>query len=334
MSTPQFLQRTLIVFAIAVVLLAIWKLAGVLLLVFGGVIFALVIRSGGDLLAEHFPIAPRWASLLVVLLIIGVFVGLGLVFGSDIARQIAEVRESLPKAMENAREWLRGNEFGRSLLASINSGSISAADALRTTSATFGVFADLALVVLIALYLAFQPGQYREGVIALVPDAHKHAADEAMHTSGNALRGWLLGQLVSMISVGTLTGIGLWIAGVPLALILGLIAGLLNFVPVIGPLAAAVPGILLAFAVGPTTAAYAALVYFIVQQLEGAVIMPMAQRWSVDLPPALGLISIVVFGVLFGIPGILFATPLTVVLMALVKRFYLHQSGGQVGGTA
>lgn len=326
MNTPQFVQRTLIVLALIVLLLALWKLAGLLLLVFGAVIFAIVIRAGGDLLAAHSPVTPRWGSLIVVLLVLGLLVGLGFVFGGDIAKQLAEVRESLPKALENAREWLRGNEFGRSLLATMNSGSVSAADAFRTTSATFGVFADLLLLLLLALYLAFHPGRYRDGVIALVPDAHQSTADDALRTSGNALRGWLLGQLVSMVAVGTLTGIGLWIAGVPLALILGLIAGLLNFVPVIGPLAAAVPGILLAFAVGPTTAAYAALVYFIVQQLEGAVIMPMAQRWSVDLPPALGLISIVVFGVLFGIPGILFATPLTVVLMALVKHFYLHDA--------
>lgn len=332
LDTSQFLQRTLIVFGIAVLLLALWKLAGVLLLIFGGIIIALLIRSAADWLARHTSIDARWGSLLVVLLVVAVVAGLFIVFGDDIARQVQQVRESVPRAMTNAKEWLRTNELGRAALSTFNSGSISAKKVFSTTWATFGIFSDLVLLLLIALYLSIHPGRYREGLVKLVPVAHKEAVDSALRTSGSALHGWLLGQMISMFAVGVLTGIGLWIAGVPLAFMLGVIAGLLEFVPVLGPFAAAVPGILLAFSVSPTTAAYAALVYFIVQQLEGALIMPLAQRWSVHLPPVLGLIAIVVFGVLFGLPGILLATPLAVVLMALVKRFYLHQSEQQADG--
>lgn len=323
LNTAQFVQRTLIVFAIAVTLLALWQLADVLLLIFGGIIIALIIRSGGDFVARFIPIAPRWASLLIVLLVVMLIVTVSMFIGDEVSRQFQQLAQRLPQSLDNARQYLEGNRVGQYLLSSIQSASVPASKAMQTASATFGALADLGLVILVALYLSFSPGTYRHGTVALVPERHQPAARQAMDTSGQALRGWLIGQLISMVLVGTLTGIGLWIAGVPLALILGLVAGLLNFVPVLGPFVAAVPGILLGFAQGPTTALYAALVYFIVQQLEGGIIMPLAQRWSVHLPPALGLISIVVFGLLFGIPGVLFATPLTVVIMALVKRFYV-----------
>lgn len=333
MNNSPFIQRTLTVFGIAVLLLALWKLASVLLLVFGAVIIALLIRTAADLLARHTPVPVRWASLIVVLLVVALIVALSMIFGDDIARQIQQVRESLPTAIENAKAWLRSNQLGQAILDTFNSGSISASDVFSTTRATFGVLGDFLLVLLIALYLSFHPGRYRDGLVALVPAAHKDKADSALRTSAGALQGWLLGQMISMVTVGTLTGIGLWIAGVPLAFILGLIAGLLNFVPILGPIVAAAPGILLAFSVSPATAAWAALVYFVVQQLEGGIIMPLAQRWSANLPPVLGLIAIVVFGALFGIAGILLATPLAVVLMALVKRFYLHQAEEQADGT-
>lgn len=325
LSTAQFVQRTAIVFAFAVTLLALWRLADVLLLIFGGIIIALIIRSGGDFVSRYAPVSPRWASLLVVLAGAVLVAIVSLLIGDEVSRQLQQLGQRLPQSLENARQYLQANQVGQYLLTTMQDASVPVSRALQTASATFGALADLGVVILVALYLSFSPGTYRRGTVALVPEPHQPLVRQAMHTSGKALRGWLVGQLISMTLIGILTGVGLWIAGVPLALILGLVAGLLNFVPVIGPFVAAIPGILLGFAQGPATALYAALVYFIVQQLEGAIIMPLAQRWSVHLPPALGLISIVVFGLLFGIPGVLFATPLTVVIMALVKRFYVDQ---------
>ena len=325
LSTPQFAQRAFIVFAIGLTFLALWKLSGVLLWVFGGIIIALVIRSAADHVARHLPLSRRWASLLVVLVMLAVIAVVSWLVGDEVSKQIQELRQRLPEAVSNAKEWLQSSELGRSVLAAAESASVPISEAATTATATFGVLSDIFLVLLIALYLSFSPGLYRKGAVELVPTRHQASARQALDTSSTALRGWLLGQLFSMAAVGVLTGVGLWIAGVPLAFILGLVAGLLEFVPVIGPLVAAIPGILLGFAHSPMTAAYAALVYLIVQQLEGAVIMPLAQKWSVRLPPALGLISIVIFGVLFGIPGILFATPLTVVIMALTRKFYIEQ---------
>ena len=326
LNTGQFIRQTLIVFAIALALITLWYLSGFLVMVFGGIVVAVIIRAGGELIARYLPfLEPRWGSVLFVLLSFIVLAGLSVFTGDEIAKQFGELRERLPEAIATVRTWLESNEFGRFFMQSFAGAKdegVSASEAMKTASATVGAVSHAVIVFLIALYLSFGPAPYINGFVALVPEPLQADTRAAFEVSGQALRGWLLGQGVAMLAVGVLTYIGLWIAGVPLAFILGIIAGLLEFIPVLGPFLAAIPGLLLAFTVGPTTALYALIVYVTVQQLESIAITPLAQKWSVELPPALCLFAIVVFGLLFGIPGMVFATPLTVVLMALVKRFH------------
>jgi predicted PurR-regulated permease PerM len=165
---------------------------------------------------------------------------------------------------------------------------------------------------------------YRNGFLLLLPEGARDRVGKALDASGRALRMWLRGQVLSMAAVGVLTALGLWAVGVPMAIPLGILAGILDFVPFIGPLAAAIPGILVAFSQGPQVALYAALVYLAVQFVEGNVIMPMAQQWAVNLPPVLGLLAIVAFGVVFGFLGVLFAVPLAVVVHVLVQRLWVQ----------
>lgn len=336
-SYGRFARYVFIVFAIGVALLALWQVARVLLLGFGGVLFAVAIRAGGGALARHLPIPVRWGSLLVVLAVATALTLLTMALGDEVAAQLVDLQQRLPGAIARARQALRGSEIGRTVLSFMSGATtegLSAATAFRAASATFGVLTDMVIVLLLALYLSFSPRTYVRATVELAPLRYQAAVRGALYDSGRALRRWLLGQFVSMTSVGLLTGIGLWLVGVPNAAILGLVAGLLEFVPILGPFVAAVPGVLLALAQGPTTALYAAAVYFIVQQLEGSLIMPLAQNWAVELPPALGLLTIVLFGVLFGIPGVLFATPLTVVIMVLVRRFYLDRRGAAAAPSA
>jgi predicted PurR-regulated permease PerM len=161
--------------------------------------------------------------------------------------------------------------------------------------------------------------------------------DRALEDAVSKLRRWLLGQLVSMVVVGVATAIGLWMVGVPMPFALGMLSGLLDFVPVIGPLAAAVPGVLVAFPQGPDVALWAVVVYLVVQFCEGHFIVPLVQRWAVSLPPAVGLLGAVVFGLLFGLIGVLFAMPLLVVVVSLVEDLYVrrldHASGTPSRGT-
>lgn len=198
----------------------------------------------------------------------------------------------------------------------------------RRTGLSDGWALALTAAVLAA---ALAASLYRRGLLRLLPRSGGPDAEEAMDAASGALRKWLLGKLVSMLLVGILTTTGLWLLGVPLALSLGVLAGALEFVPFIGPVVAAVPGILFAFTQSPSTALYVALLYLGIQQVESYLIMPLVQRWAVALPPALAILAVVGFGVLFGVLGLLFAVPLMVLVMVLVEKLYVETALGQPG---
>jgi predicted PurR-regulated permease PerM len=183
------------------------------------------------------------------------------------------------------------------------------------------------LVVLVAgIYLAAQPRFYATGAVKLVPPAKRQLAIEAMQDSERALRLWLKGQLIAMVAVGLLVGLGLWVLGMPSALALGLLAGILEFIPFAGPILSAVPAVLLALAVSPDLALWVVLLYFAVQQFEGLVLTPLVQQYAVDLPGVVLLFSLLAFGILFGVLGVILAAPLAVVTYVLVKRLYVIET--------
>jgi predicted PurR-regulated permease PerM len=271
-------------------------------------------------------IRERWAILIVVVGLIAAVVGVSWLFGQQVTSQMRGLGERLPRALETVQAWLESNAVGRMVVekmpgATENTEWLKGAQAFFTISiATVG---HALLMLFAGIYLAANPTLYVNGLVSLFPLQHRPKIDDALGKSGVALRKWLLGQIVSMVTVGTLTGLGLWAVGAPLPLALGIMAGLLEFIPVVGPIIAIVPGVLVAFTEGPQIALYATIVYVVVQQLEGNVIMPIAQRWAVELPPAYGLLSLVAFGLLFGFLGIFFGSPLAVVIMCLVQTLYI-----------
>src|SRR5262249_18061117 len=148
-----------------------------------------------------------------------------------------------------------------------------------------GTLANVVLLVLMGLYLALDPGLYLRGFVRLWPPRLRPLIADALGAAARGLRGWMLGQAVAMVLVGVTVAVGLLAMGMPLALALGLIAGLFEFVPYFGAIAAALLAVLVAFAQGPSAALYVALFFLVVQQLEGNLLMPLVQRWAVHLPP-------------------------------------------------
>ena len=246
------------------------------------------------------------------------------VFGATIKQQVDVLSEELPvawRAFESSVGDLGLGDQLEQLVTSISTPGGGSLSGFGRTLLSFGSsLADLLVVLFAGIYLATQPSFYRSGIIKLIPPRRRKLADEAMVESERALRLWLKGQAIAMVIVGFLTGLGLWLLGVPSALTLGLLAGLLEFVPFVGPLIAAIPAILLSLIAGPETTLWVFILYLGVQQLEGNVLSPMIQQYVVDLPGVVLLFSLIGFGTMFGTIGVILAAPLAVVTLVLVKR--------------
>lgn len=327
MPIPLFARYVLVIVGIVALAMFTWKIAPVLMLFFAGIVIATGIRAGSVPLSRRFGLNGTLAVSIVFVLLIAAL-GLGIyLFGKQIHEQTFELWNELTQAWEKTKAYLEDTPLGPFLLESAAAAQDPEAMAkvVKGTATVFGGIADVVLVLFLAMYLAVDPKTYRNGFLLLLPRAVRDDVGEALDASGDALRKWLVGQLGAMVVVGVLTGLGLWAVGVPMALPLAILSGLLDFVPFIGPLLAALPGILIAFSQSPQLAVYAALVYLTVQFVEGNIVLPLAQKWAVSLPPALSLLGIVAFGLAFGILGILFAMPLTVVAVVLVQKLYVDK---------
>lgn len=189
-------------------------------------------------------------------------------------------------------------------------------------TAKAGALILVSLVVM--LFVAFDPNVYRRGVLWLVPRRHESIAGETMERLTVALRWWMVGRLGSMIAVGVMTSLGMWMIGMPAPMALGALAGLLSFVPNIGPVVAAIPGLLLALGTGPLMAVWALGVYIVAQLIESNVITPLVDQYAVSVPPGVLIVTQFVFATLAGIWGMIVATPLLVVIIVLVQKLYIR----------
>lgn len=324
-SEPAFTRKVLIATGIVILALFLWKIAPVLMLAFGGVVIATAFRALAVPLARRLHLPETVAVSIVTALAFVIIVGGTYLFGQRLAEQAQELWSALGAAWEKFLAFVSRFPIGEAAMQNMQQGTDgdALAKVAKGTVTVFGALADVVLVFFLAAYFAVSPRSYRNGLVRLAPPSVRERWGDALDASGVALRKWLVGQLGAMAAVGILTGIGLWAIGVPLAVPLAILSMLLDFVPVIGPFIAAFPGVLIAFSHSPQLALYAALVYFSVQFVEGHLILPLAQKWAVALPPALSMLGIVGFGVLFGLIGVLFAMPLLVVAMVMVQKLYV-----------
>lgn len=324
---PSFARRALLVAAIGVVLLLLMQLQDVFVLLFGALIFATALGAAAVQLERYTGLPWRWSVLVTVLIVLLVMLLGGWAVGDRLASELENLRERLPDAIDAFRAWLSTRPLGDSVLdtwSSVKDGGVPWSRLIGAAGLTFGAIGNAILMLILAVYLAIDPQLYRNGVVRLFPVTQRIRVRDALQASGEGLSRWLLGQGVSMLFVGTSTAAGLALLGMPLALSLGAIAGVLAFVPFFGPIASGLLAVLIAFTEGTTEALYVAILCFGIQQVEGNVLMPFVQRWAVDLPPVLGMVSVLIFGLFFGPMGVIFATPLMVVLMILVQRVYVE----------
>jgi len=183
----------------------------------------------------------------------------------------------------------------------------------------------LVVTVVVMVFLAFDPEIYKRGTLWLVPKRHEATAIDLIDHMRIAMRWWMIGRLVSMTAVGVLTFLGMWFIGMPAPLALGAIAGVLSFVPNIGPIVAAVPGILLALGTDSWMVIWVICIYMGAQFIESNAITPVVERYAVSVPPGLVLVNQLVFVTLAGVWGMIISTPFLVVVMVLVQKLYVNQ---------
>jgi predicted PurR-regulated permease PerM len=313
----ETLKLALLVVAVAIIPILVWYLFGVILMVFGAIILAMLLHLGAQPLMRWLSLPEPLALGLSGLLVLIVVGGAGYLFGTRISAEFQDVVQRASSASANIQSSLQGSEFGNFLLKHISGDSFSVTTVLSGVLRVSTSFLEALLIMVISgIYLAVQPRLYRRGLIWLFPPAKHARAAEIIDGIGEALRLWLLGQLIQMVLIGALVTFAVWIIGVPSSLALGLIAGIGEFIPYLGPILAAIPAILVALTKNPEVMLWVLLAYLVIHQIEGQLVAPLIQHRMVSIPPAVMLLGIVALTYLFGTVAIIFAAPIVVVIFA------------------
>jgi predicted PurR-regulated permease PerM len=280
-------------------------------------------------------ISEGWALAAVGVIVLAVLVAGGTLFGRGVAVQALALVDRIPEIIETFKRELAQTEVGARVLALAgSSGMLSGGDGqfigrgLGLIGSTFGAVANVLIVLFFAVFMAAQPQPYIQGLLFLVPRRRRKRAREVIYEIGNVLRRWLIGQSILAVCVALLTGAGLLLLGAPFAVALAILAGLMEFVPYIGPFVAAVPAILVGFAEGPQLALYIALLFLGVQLAESYVLAPLIQHRAVHLAPAAILFAQVLMGAIVGALGVAVATPLAAAVMVAVGMLYVEDALG------
>lgn len=326
----RFVQQVLIVLGVIGGAVVAWRLRAVELLVFGAVLVAVMLSAFAELLRERASVPRRLALPLAVIVFALALAGACVFFAVRLQAQVAEILVGLPKAWANLKGVLATLPFGPFLTQAAD--RITAQPQLRDVSNLrlyLQAFADgilnTFLVLVAGVYLAAQPGPYRSGFMMLWSKTSEARILALLSAWSYFLRRWLVAQLAAMASIGTVVGVGLWALGIPAWGALGLLAALAEFIPIFGPIIAAVPALLIAFTKGWTSLLAVLALFLAINQVEANLLQPLLQRGLTTVPPVINIFAVVVFASFFGVLGVIFATPITLVLFVAVRVLYLHQ---------
>ncbi len=334
--TPNpYMGRTLGLGALVLAVGTFLYMPVVICLLFGGVVFGVFLNVASQNLAQWGRVPRRAALMLIVagtLMLIGALL---LVTVPGVIDQLQELLRNLPSYLRQDIKKLRGidtdsavfNELADQLARAANQlpedligrGMQLFSRAAGILSNTLGALAVLLTVFVVAVYLALEPEMYVRGVLFLLPDHWHASARRIMTDTSRALAWWFLGQLFSVFLLFIVTSLGLWLIGVPFALMFGVFTGLMTFIPNVGPVIAAVPTLLVALTQGVPETGATLVLLIVLQNLEGLFITPSIHRRIIHMPPALVLASMLILGQLVGVIGMFIAMPLVVVILTMAQ---------------
>lgn len=305
-------------------------LAQSLLVIFGAMVFACMIDGGARLLGRALKIGRGWRVAIVLLLTVAFFVWLSMFAGSQISRQAAQFPDLVGRQLGLFFAWLQGQGFAvgqidvRALVENLGSGF---GTVTRAIGGIVGALTTVVLIVIIGIYLAIDPRLYERGFAWMVPQQQRGQVAKTLGLMAFTMRRLLAGRLVGMVAEGVFTwallaygGTLIGIGPVPMAALLGLITGLLAFIPNIGAIISGMLMVLVGFSGGTEMGLYTLFVYFLVQNFDGYILVPMIAKKTVDLAPALVLSAQLIFGVLFGLLGLALADPLLAMIKVGLER--------------
>jgi len=340
LSRAEFSHRVAlaagIVALVGALVLLLWYASWVLLLIFAAILIGILLRSLANGVSRYCRISPGWALAAVLFALVGLAVLGGMWVVPELAKQFDQLGDRLPQAWEEFQRYLWKYHWGRLLLQQ----APAPREVLSTTNPSFiqhatgflsqalQVVVAVVVVFFVGLFMAAEPKLYHDGLLRLIPKSRRQQAGKALDAVEHTLRWWLIGQSITMVVIGTVTAIGLWLIGIELWLMIGLLAALFNFIPNFGPLISFIPAVLLAWSHSPAKAGLVLILYLVAQSLEGYILTPLVQRKAVALPPALTIVAQVLAGVLAGPLGVMLAAPLTAAALVLVKVLYVKDTLG------
>ncbi|HLR26038.1 MAG TPA: AI-2E family transporter, partial [Fodinibius sp.] len=343
-NTRSYLKKVLIlvliVMAVTLMVMFVGQVIDTLLVIFAGILLGTILRAARDGIHRLLHIGHKLSLVVVVVLFLGIISSAALLLAPDIYNQVNDLREEVPATWETVKENISGFGWGRELAEenprvtdffetpgeSKNTGEDHdmTSSILGGLSTVAAILAGFVLVIIIAIYIAAEPQLYTEGFIRLFPRRRRKRVVEIMDEISRTIQWWLVGQLASMVILGTLATFGLWLLGVPYPLLLGTFTAVMTFIPNLGPIIAVIPTLLIALTVGVDTAIYAAIFYTVLQSIEGYFITPMIHRHAISVPPVLIITVQFLLYYLVGFMGVFLAMPLMGIVMVLVKRLYIE----------
>lgn len=328
----SYLRRLGWTVLVASLLLMAWRASDLLLLAFGSLLGAVMFRSAARLMQK---IGVRnWSAALVlgILLVLAAFGAIGYLLTVQFGSEIAAMLGNLPGTLANIERGLSTNVVGRALVqaASAAAGGSQIADHLSDLARGAGqIMINFIIVIVGAMFIAGDPRPYRNAVILLTPPPARRTMERAVQEISFALRLWIKAKLITMFFMALVISGSLWMAGLESWAALGLLGGLSEFVPYVGPAAALVPAIGLAASGGGDLLWRTAVAFVFARVIEGWILTPFINRRVVSIPPALTLFTILGVGAVFGIYGVFFAGALLVVAFVGVREFYLRDTLGE-----
>lgn len=328
----RFIRRVVMLLVIVALAAALFRAGNLLILAFGSMLGAIVIHAIADLFHDHLRVGRKGALALGMMTTLVVLGFLGWLFGVAFREQVNLLIERTPAILDQFGAWLSRSAVGAKLVDAIQvayAGSQAAHDISGLIRGAGEIALNALLLLVGALFFAADPQVYERGVLLLIPPRHRPAFEDALFDVASTLRLWLRAQLIQMTTMGVLVGIGLWLAGVPSAAALGLLAGLSEFIPYVGPTAAMLPALGLAATKGTAPIIGTLVTYAVVRLVQSNLITPYVTNRVVSIPPAVTLFVIIGIGYVFGLFGLFFSAALLVVIFTLIRSLYLREVLGE-----